>query len=310
MKPNRSTAPTMSRIRLRRESFGSPIGGRVATGHAPGSRVPCRPAGTGCPRCPTLSDGVLVPVEVAVSDDATTCQQVETPPGRPADRRPRGRGVRRRRAAGTRPRSCSPWCRQPSCSPSSRSWPASSTRSRAADADRAGRRCRTPTWPRRWPGIVWPDAVHGCALAQEIVVLPPDAEAGLPAGRRDEHAPGSPPSTRERREARLVAAVLRDGSAACVLRLRGGRRPRGLVEHPELAPNLTDALLATCSPVRTSSLDRRGRRSGASKGPHRAGQRLHLDQPQAVRGLLLGLGAVGRRHQERVGARPRARRPS
>ena len=24
-------------------------------------------------------------------------------------------------------------------------------------------------------GIVWPDVVHGCALAQEIVVLPPEA---------------------------------------------------------------------------------------------------------------------------------------
>src|SRR5699024_12225778 len=30
--------------------------------------------------------------------------------------------------------------------------------------------------------IVWPDSVQGAALVQEIVVLPPDAEQGLPTG--------------------------------------------------------------------------------------------------------------------------------
>jgi hypothetical protein len=50
-----------------------------------------------------------------------------------------------------------------------------------------------------------------------------------------------------RREARLVAAVLRDGTAACVLRIRAveGDGDDEVVEHPELAPNLTDALLDT-----------------------------------------------------------------
>jgi len=94
-------------------------------------------------------------------------------------------------------------------------------------------------------GIMWPDAVHGCALAQEIVVLPPDAEPELTTGDSDamrriaaEHP--------QRREARLVAAVLRDGTAACVLRVRGESPDDDqVVEHPELAPNLTDALLTT-----------------------------------------------------------------
>jgi hypothetical protein len=97
-------------------------------------------------------------------------------------------------------------------------------------------------------GIMWPDAVRGCALAQEIVVLPPEAEDTLPAGEETgdqavlrriaaEHP--------QRREARLVAAVLRDGTAACVLRIRGVDGADEIVEHPELAPNLTDALLAT-----------------------------------------------------------------
>jgi len=94
--------------------------------------------------------------------------------------------------------------------------------------------------------IMWPDSVLGCALAQEIVVLPPEAEAAL-ADEEDEAArlefAAQNPA---RSEARLVAAVLRDGSAACVLRLHG-EQPEAdqVVEHHELAPNLTEALLQT-----------------------------------------------------------------
>lgn len=100
-------------------------------------------------------------------------------------------------------------------------------------------------------GIMWPDSVHGCALAQEIVVLPPEAEATLPTGDSTAESDAMRRIAAEhprRREARLVAAVLRDGTAACVLRLRAeDRDPDGddVVEHPELAPNLTDALLTT-----------------------------------------------------------------
>ncbi|MGH3670279.1 MAG: PPA1309 family protein, partial [Pseudonocardiaceae bacterium] len=99
-------------------------------------------------------------------------------------------------------------------------------------------------------GIQWPDAVAGCALAQEIVVLPPEAEAGLgelPADPADaRRAAAAHP---DRREGRLVAAVLRDGVGACVLRLRADtgtdQRCDELVEDPQLAPNLLRALLAT-----------------------------------------------------------------
>ena len=42
----------------------------------------------------------------------------------------------------------------------------------------------------------------------------------------------------------IVAAVLRGGATACVLRLRGADTDE-LVESPDLAPNLTRALLAT-----------------------------------------------------------------
>ncbi|WP_285506599.1 PPA1309 family protein [Actinokineospora sp. NBRC 105648] len=107
--------------------------------------------------------------------------------------------------------------------------------------------------------IMWPAAVLGCALAQEIVMLPPEAEADLPEG--DSDAMSRIAATHpQAREARLVAAALRDGSVACVLRLRGGDDGTAggdgdgvdgvdgvdeVIEHPELAANLTAALLET-----------------------------------------------------------------
>ncbi|EHR59800.1 PPA1309 family protein [Saccharomonospora cyanea] len=114
--------------------------------------------------------------------------------------------------------------------------------------------------------IAWPDAVHGCALAQEIIVLPPDAEQELP-GLTEETDDGdvseqdlqrlrqAAADHPRRTEARLVAAVLRDGSASCVMRLRGGVTGNDdseavdeIVESPDLAPNLIDALRATLQP--------------------------------------------------------------
>ncbi|MGH3977767.1 MAG: PPA1309 family protein [Pseudonocardiaceae bacterium] len=103
-------------------------------------------------------------------------------------------------------------------------------------------------------GIEWPDAVAGCVLAHEIVVLPPSAEhRALPDDA--EGARQAAAAHPDRREGRLVAAVLRDGAGACVLRLRGTsgggtageEQPDELVEDPALAPNLLRALLATLS---------------------------------------------------------------
>src|ERR1044071_9743519 len=97
-------------------------------------------------------------------------------------------------------------------------------------------------------GIMWPEVVRGCAVAQEIVVLPPAAEDTLPAGEETGDTDVLRKIAAEhpmRREARLVAAVLRDGTAACVLRIRATDGEDEVVEDPELAPNLTDALLDT-----------------------------------------------------------------
>ena len=92
-------------------------------------------------------------------------------------------------------------------------------------------------------GIEWPEGVAGCALAQEILVLPPGADS--------EQARRAAAAHPDQQEGRLVAAVLRDGVGACVLRVRGEPgaedAPEQIIEHAELAPNLLRALLATLS---------------------------------------------------------------
>lgn len=89
--------------------------------------------------------------------------------------------------------------------------------------------------------VGWPREVAGCALVQEVVMLPPDAEETMPRHAEvldwvTEHP--------QRREARLAVAVLRDGSRACTVRLRGPDEDELLV-GPDLAPALADALAAT-----------------------------------------------------------------
>jgi len=93
--------------------------------------------------------------------------------------------------------------------------------------------------------IAWPDDVDGCALSQEIVLLPPDADAELDEDAGPQVAMAHP----QRRDARLVVAVLRDGTSAAVLRLRttvdDAASVDDLLTGPDLAPNLVAALHAT-----------------------------------------------------------------
>lgn len=91
-------------------------------------------------------------------------------------------------------------------------------------------------------GIAWPPGVTGCAVTQEIVILPPSAESGL----TDEQIAGQAAGHPDRREARLAVAVLRDGTHAALLRMRTtGDDPDDLLTGANLAPNLVAALLAT-----------------------------------------------------------------
>jgi len=95
--------------------------------------------------------------------------------------------------------------------------------------------------------IAWPQEVAGCALVQEVVVLPPEVEQALP---RHAHVLDWASEHPERREARLAVAVLRDGSRACAVRLRAtgseeDEEEDALLVGDDLVPNLAEALLAT-----------------------------------------------------------------
>jgi hypothetical protein len=89
--------------------------------------------------------------------------------------------------------------------------------------------------------IGWPAEVQGCALVQEVIMLPPEVEEAMP---RHADVVGWVAEHPQRREARLAVAVLRDGSRACTVRLRGEDEDELLV-GPDLAPALADALAAT-----------------------------------------------------------------
>jgi hypothetical protein len=88
--------------------------------------------------------------------------------------------------------------------------------------------------------IMWPAEVAGCAVVQEIMVAPPGPDTGA-----------APTPEAGFREARLVAAVLRDGPAACALRMRDPRSAaeQQLIESADLAPNLVGALRRTFAPA-------------------------------------------------------------
>ncbi|MEH3155914.1 MAG: PPA1309 family protein [Gordonia paraffinivorans] len=104
----------------------------------------------------------------------------------------------------------------------------------------------------------WPAAVAGCALVQEIIVLPPDAESDLDDAfgplladpdAADEAARQTAREHPEATDARLIAAALRDGRTLCLLQLKPALgeedAPIELLSHPELAPNLVAAVAAT-----------------------------------------------------------------
>lgn len=89
--------------------------------------------------------------------------------------------------------------------------------------------------------IEWPDAVTGCAAVVERIMLPPEAEASLPESP-DEMAAAAAAHP-NRREVRIVAAVLRDGSTHSVVQARDNED--SVTEGPDLVPGLVDLLLGT-----------------------------------------------------------------
>ena len=91
--------------------------------------------------------------------------------------------------------------------------------------------------------IAWPDEVDGCAFAIERMVVPPDAERDLP--ERPEAVVEALAAHPDRRDVRLLVAVLRDGSSICLLRQREHDSTTRSPPGTDLAPGLVAALKAT-----------------------------------------------------------------
>lgn len=91
--------------------------------------------------------------------------------------------------------------------------------------------------------MAWPEDVDGVALAVERIVVPPEAERDLPADPRE--ATDRLAEHPARKDVRLLAACLRDGSATCLLRQRDHDSDDAVAVGRDIAPGLTHALAAT-----------------------------------------------------------------
>ena len=88
--------------------------------------------------------------------------------------------------------------------------------------------------------IEWPDAVTGCAVSLERVVLPGDADE--PSDVFD--AANDP----RRHEVRMVAGVLRDGERYGAVRLRSHDEDEAVLMGTDLVPTLCEVLALTFAP--------------------------------------------------------------
>ena len=92
-------------------------------------------------------------------------------------------------------------------------------------------------------GIEWPPAVHGCALVNEVFLLPDGAVEERPEGADESDWAEAHP---DRRDVRLAVAVTRDGGKASVLRIRGrDGEADEVIAAEDLVPNLALALFET-----------------------------------------------------------------
>lgn len=93
--------------------------------------------------------------------------------------------------------------------------------------------------------IAWPDAVAGCALTVERLMLPPSAEASVPQGLDEAALAKWVAAHPDRQEVRMTVAVLRDGTRESALRLREKDSPTEVLTGSDLVPGLAEALTAT-----------------------------------------------------------------
>ncbi|SFB92099.1 PPA1309 family protein [Streptomyces aidingensis] len=97
--------------------------------------------------------------------------------------------------------------------------------------------------------IAWPEAVDGCALSLERVMLPPSAEADVPEelrGEENAEALGAWVAEHpERQEVRMTVGVLRSGAREAAIRLRAKDTDEDVLTGRDLVPGLAEALAAT-----------------------------------------------------------------
>ena len=93
--------------------------------------------------------------------------------------------------------------------------------------------------------IAWPDAVVGCALTVERLMLPPSAEASVPEGLSEKKLTKWVAEHPDRQEVRMTVGVLRDGTRDSALRLREKDAPTEVLTGSGLVPGLAEALSAT-----------------------------------------------------------------
>ncbi len=91
--------------------------------------------------------------------------------------------------------------------------------------------------------IGWPAQVAGVAIALERIVLPPEAADDLPADEASALTAATQHPQRE--DVRLLAAVLRDGAATCLLRQRSNDADGQVAVGEDIAPGLIEALRQT-----------------------------------------------------------------
>lgn len=91
--------------------------------------------------------------------------------------------------------------------------------------------------------MAWPPDVEGVAMAVERIVVPPEAERDLPDDPRA--ATDQLAAHPDRRDVRLLAACLRDGSSICLLRQREHDSDDAVAVGADIAPGLSHALAMT-----------------------------------------------------------------
>jgi hypothetical protein len=91
--------------------------------------------------------------------------------------------------------------------------------------------------------LAWPQDVDGVALAVERLVVPPEAERDLPAN--PDQAAEVLATHPDRKDVRLLVAVLRDGESTCLLRQRDHDTDDKVASGSDIAPALVQALGAT-----------------------------------------------------------------